>query len=122
MKKIILLLSLTIGGLFLANCSHKGVGSMATTTTTPAAAVAEVSKKYSEAQMQEGKVIWEAACIKCHSLIAPEGHSVEKWEDILPRMVKRAGLTDEQSGKVRAYVITHAKRMNRSDPKPKVNK
>src|SRR4051812_157514 len=120
MKKTVLLLSLVTGVLFLTNCTYKSVGSMATKTTTPEAAVAELNKKYTEAQLQEGKIIWEAACMKCHSLIAPEGHSVEKWERILPRMVKRARLTDEQSGKVRAYVLTHTKRMHRDDPKPKI--
>jgi mono/diheme cytochrome c family protein len=122
MKKAITIIVLLSSVTLMMNCSRKGVGSIATNATTPEAAVAEVSKKYSTAQIQEGKLIWEAACIKCHSLIAPEGHSVEAWENILPRMLRRSRLTDEQSGKVRAYVLTHAKRMYKHDPKPKVNK
>lgn len=101
-----------MGGLWLfANCSPKTTGSTAKSASTPEAAVAEVKKNYTEAQMQEGKKIWEASCDKCHKLFQPESHSVKAWERILPRMSKKAKLEEQQRGLVRAYILAHATKM-----------
>lgn len=71
--------------------------------------VAEINSKYSEAQKEEGKTIWQANCQKCHKLFEPESRNVVKWDGILKRMTKKAKLSEEEAGKVRAYVLTHAK-------------
>lgn len=71
--------------------------------------MAEVKKNYTEAQMEEGKTIFMGSCDKCHGLKEPETHTVAQWERILPRMSKKAKLEAEQAGKVRAYVLAHAK-------------
>ena len=111
MKKSALLFLLGGGVWIFANCSPKTTGSAATSTSGPEAAVAEVKKNYTEAQMEEGKVIWQGNCNKCHKLYEPESHSVKSWEKILPRMVKRAKLDDKQAGMVRAYLLAHATKM-----------
>ena len=77
-------------------------------TMTPEEAVADVKNRYTEAQMEEGNVIFRDNCGKCHKLHEPETRTVEKWEKILPRMNKKSGLDAEQGGKVRAYVLAHA--------------
>jgi cytochrome c5 len=97
----------------MASCSASkkasADSSMNTTATTPEAKVAEVNRKYTQQQMSEGKTLWQNNCAKCHKLFAPETRNVEKWEGVLPRMVKRAHLTDEQAGMVRAYLLSNAK-------------
>ncbi|MCB0698879.1 MAG: hypothetical protein KDC11_03485 [Chitinophagaceae bacterium] len=106
MKKILTVL--TIGGMsvLMANCSAKKTASA---TKTPEQIVAEVKSKYSDEQMNEGKTIFQESCNKCHPLKEPETRTVDKWERVLPRMSERSKLDAEQAGKVRAYVLAHAK-------------
>lgn len=108
MKKAIVFTAFIGGALLIMNCSPKATGSMASGKATPEAAVAEVKAKYSEAQLDEGKSLWQGNCGKCHKLFEPESRPVKQWEKILPRMSKKAGLSGEQAGKVRAFVLTHA--------------
>lgn len=83
----------------------------ASKAAAPAASdiVAEIDSKYTDIQKEEGKTIWQANCQKCHKLYEPESHTIAKWENILQRMSKKAKLNDVDAGKVRAYVLTHAK-------------
>lgn len=76
---------------------------------TPEEAVADVQKRYTDAQMEEGNVLFRDKCGKCHVMHEPESRTVEHWEKILPRMNKKSGYNAEQGGKVRAYVLSHAK-------------
>ncbi len=113
MKKIITLLSFATLSVFLVNCSS-GKKTAVTTPAenvekTPADKVAEIRKNYTAQQLEEGKTIWQGSCDKCHKLYLPESRSVQKWENVLPRMSKRSKLSDEQAGLVRAYIIANAK-------------
>ncbi len=111
MKKITTLSVLAFLSIVMVNCSSakKTASIPGSSTATPEVRVAEARKMYTEAQMGEGKRVWESNCAKCHKLFTPESRDVDKWEAVLPRMVKRSKLTDEQAGMVRAYLITHAK-------------
>lgn len=101
----------------LAQCTAKKAAKTPTPPTPPAAAVAmtpdeavaDVKKRYTETQMEEGNVLFRDNCAKCHKMHEPETRTVEHWEKILPRMNKKSGLNAEQGGKVRAYVLAHAK-------------
>lgn len=105
MKKLVML-AISSGVILFSECTPK----KATTGAMSAEAkVSEVKKNYTEAQMEEGKTLWQGACGKCHKLYNPEDITVEKWENVLPRMAKRSKFDDEQTGKVRAYLLTHAK-------------
>lgn len=113
MKRIFTTASVIAISLMLAHCTAKK-----TTTSTPAEtvkvmtpeeAVADVKNRYTEVQMEEGNVIFRDNCGKCHKLHEPETRTVTHWEKILPRMNKKSGLDTEQGGKVRAYVLAHAK-------------
>lgn len=106
MKRQLTLIFLFIITIVLARCAPK-----ATTTRemTSEEKVADVKKNYSEEQMDEGKKLMQGNCGKCHKLFSPESRSVEKWENILPSMVKRSKLNDAQGNKVRAYILAHAK-------------
>lgn len=106
MNKVVVTITLLGLSLFVVRCSSKKAAS---NEMSPEQVVAQVKKNFTEAQMEEGKTIWASSCKKCHKLYEPESHDVMKWENILPRMSKRAKLDDEQSGKVRAYILAHAK-------------
>lgn len=113
MKKAIVFTGLIGGALLMANCSKKTAGSVAGSGDAAyEAAVNEVKAKYTEEQMREGMNVWQASCQKCHKLYEPASHTVKQWERILPRMSKKANLTDEQAGKVRAYILSNASKMS----------
>jgi mono/diheme cytochrome c family protein len=99
--KILLLPSLALGLLFLANCSPR-TGKSTAGSTKP-------ELHYSAAQIAEGQVIFTSHCGKCHQLYQPEEKSVAKWNAVLPPMIKKAKLSDEQGELVRAYVMANVK-------------
>lgn len=112
MKKIITLFSLAGLSLIMVNCSSSKSTSgtdNSNVAMTSEEKVAEVRKNYSAEKMAEGKTIWESSCNKCHKLFEPQSRNVVKWEAVLPRMVIKAHLTQEQAGMVRAYLLSNAK-------------
>ena len=106
MNRFTTILAIAAASILMAQCTAKKT---ATTTQSPEEIVAEVKKNYTEDQMAEGKTIFLGSCGKCHDLKEPETRTVEKWERVLPRMSQKAKLDDVQAGKVRAYVLAHAK-------------
>src|SRR5690606_1572056 len=93
----------------LGQCSTARKSASKTTEPTAGATLGEIKRNYTPAQMEEGKVIWQDKCDKCHKLYDPASHTVVKWEMILPRMSQKAKLTEEEAGKVRAFILTNAK-------------
>lgn len=106
MKKFSILIMLGTIAVSMVQCTPKKA---TTTEKSPSEKVADIKKNYTEAQMAEGKTLFEADCAKCHRLHQPEEHDIAKWENVLPRMTKRAKMDDAQAGMVRAYILTHAK-------------
>jgi cytochrome c2 len=104
MKKLTILIMLAV--IAVSSCTSKKV---ATSTKSPADIIADVKKNYTEADMAAGKTLWQENCNKCHKLHDGPEYSVNKWENVLPRMTKRAKLDDAQGGKVRAYLLANAK-------------
>jgi cytochrome c5 len=108
MKKTIVLLMLCISTIFLSNCARKTSESIAAKQKAKLdARVAEIKKNYTDAQIAEGNVVFQNKCAKCHDLPDPKAHSLKKWDKVLPDMISKAELSDEQSGKVKAWVYTH---------------
>ena len=109
MKKTITLFAVIAGSLLMMNCSS-GKSSAGTTPAMSAESkVAAVKKNFSAQQLEEGKTLWQGNCDRCHKLFTPDSRDVEKWERVLPRMIKRSKLTDMQGQMVRAYLLTNAK-------------
>src|SRR5690606_741624 len=101
------LLLLATSVVLLSRCSPKIASTTASSETS--AEVAAIKQKYSEAQIEEGRLIYQSSCGKCHKLFEPESKSIEKWETVLPKMQRLAKLDETDGGKVRAYLLTHAK-------------
>ena len=106
MNKFTTALTIVAASVLMAQCTAKKT---TTTAKSPEETVAEVKRNYSEAQMEEGKTLFMGSCDKCHDLKEPQARTVTQWERILPRMSKKAKLEADQAGKVRAYVLAHAK-------------
>lgn len=113
-KRYSILLLMVAAITLLVRCSPKATKAVATTEAgapaTPDEKVADIRKHYSDAQMEEGKTIFNNSCGRCHKLKMPETRTVAAWEQILPGMSKKAALNEEQYGLVRAYVLPLAKK------------
>lgn len=103
MKKNLFVIVFLFAVAVLASCSS----SKKTASTSKKATGSTVS--LSDADLQDGKHIWETNCERCHKLYAPESHSRQQWEMILPRMVKRSKLNDADGEKVKGYIMSLAK-------------
>jgi len=108
MKKVLTLSVLVAASLVLSRCGSSKSTTVSKSEATPQNMVAEVKKNYTQAQMDQGKTIWQSHCNKCHKLYTPDSHSVSKWNNVLPRMTSRAHLNADEAGMVRAYLIGNA--------------
>lgn len=105
LKLFITSLSVVLSAAVLSACSS----SKKTTSDTVKKTEEIPEHKYTAAELQEGKMLWESHCDRCHKLYLPESRTKEKWDRILPRMVKRSKLDAEKAGKVRGYIMSLAK-------------
>jgi cytochrome c5 len=95
---------------FLAACSPKvsqPVAKSETPTGTNNAPATNV--RYTAAQLETGHTLYTNNCGKCHKLFQPQDKSVSKWERVLPPMIRKAKLSDEQGTLVRAWVMSQMK-------------
>lgn len=67
--------------------------------------ITEVEEVEMSADMTEGRAIYDSSCIKCHGLKKIEDFSKAQWEKILPGMMEKAKLSEDQKMKVHAYVF-----------------
>lgn len=111
MKRLFVLAIISTLSVLLVQCSSskKTVSKSGTEPKAEDPIVSEIRRNYTPAQMEEGKTIWEGKCIKCHKLYDPANYTVPKMEAILISMIPKAKLSQEDAGKVRAYLLTHAK-------------
>ena len=108
MKKIPILCMLVIAIIMLTQCATKTV-EVLTTSNVSAEKIAVIKKQFSTDQMERGMKLYEVRCIECHELHEPSEFNIERWEDILPGMSRRAHLSDEQASLVRAFLLTNAR-------------
>jgi hypothetical protein len=57
-----------------------------------------------------GKRIFTNRCGRCHALPVPDQFSVKRWDNILPVMIPRARLDNEQALHVRAWLLANSAR------------
>jgi len=111
MKKLLTFLMLSFTAVSLVNCSSSKSASSSTAATEQPAAerIEEIKKSYTADQLDEGKVLTVANCQKCHKMKEPSTRSFDKLERVLPSMIKKANLTEQQGALVRAYMLANAK-------------
>jgi mono/diheme cytochrome c family protein len=109
MKKLIILSVTACITLLLVQCSPKSSKTVSATPATPEEKVAAIKKEYTDAQLAEGKTIFEGNCAKCHQLKLPQNFDVPAWERIIPDMARKSHLDAQQTGLVRAYILSNAK-------------
>jgi uncharacterized protein YcfL len=67
--------------------------------------------------LEEGRTIFNTACVSCHSYEKPTSRTEEKWVHILDEMAPKAKLDANQKKKVLEYVLS-----TRADQLAKKNK
>ncbi|MCB9252419.1 MAG: hypothetical protein H6605_08105 [Flavobacteriales bacterium] len=102
-------LSLFFSILILASCSAK-------LKTVTQADADRGNAKYNDvtlASLQEGKSIFVGNCGKCHGLKDPTSRTEEKWNKIVPIMVKKVNkngkdvkITPDQESLLLKYLVT----------------
>ena len=107
MKKVTLFIGLLSALLILSQCAPRPVSSAP--KLTPEQEVAEVKKAYAPEQIAKGKDVFENKCEECHELHQPGSYQVHSWVKILPKMSRKAKLSPEQAGVLKAWVLTNAK-------------
>ena len=106
MKKLLVIFSLSLGSVLMAQCTPKAAKAVA---ETPSATPGEASVTYSADQLNAGKMIFTGNCAKCHGIKEPETRTAAQWDKILNRMIPKAKLNEADGKLVRAYVMAHAK-------------
>lgn len=57
-------------------------------------------------ELAAGKKLYETRCISCHALKNPLATSKEKWIKILPRMVRKAKLKEDEKNLIQSYIFS----------------
>lgn len=108
MKKILTTVLLSSFVLFMVNCSPK-IG--AKVTAGPVPSISDITAAYSPDQLEQGKMIWQSHCNKCHKLYEPGSRPANKWNSVLTRMITKSKLNLEEGKLVRAYLIANSQPM-----------
>ena len=105
MKKILTTLALSAFVMLMVNCSPK-VGNVVTGGPVPTKA--EIKIAYSPDELEQGQMIWQRSCDKCHKLYGADSRTPEKWNSILRKMIPKAKLNLHDAKLVHAYLIANA--------------
>ena len=108
MKKILTTVLLSAFVMLMVNCSPK-VGEAVTKGPVPT--IAEIKLAYSPDELEQGQMIWQRSCDKCHKLYGADSRTPEKWNSILRKMIPMAKLNMHDARLVRAYLIANAQEM-----------
>jgi mono/diheme cytochrome c family protein len=66
--------------------------------------ITEADGNMPKAAIGEGKVVYMKKCSRCHALKTVENFSREQWDNILPNMIRKAELSEEEAYQVTEYV------------------
>lgn len=98
----------------LVSCSKKISPAQQTAaapaTPVTAAATTIPATRSIDVVADQGKVVYQAKCGKCHGLKNPGDYTVDQWDGILKKMAPNARLTTEETEQVTAYVRSLAKK------------
>lgn len=82
-------------GTFIVSCSPK---------TTEVATEPVSEKEMPTSDIAEGKVVLLKNCAKCHEMKPIHDYTSGQWTKILPEMIKKSRLNEEEARQITAYV------------------
>ena len=108
MRKVSILVVSGLATLLLTQCAEKTTPA-AKSTSTPTEEVAAVKAKYTPEKIAGGKTISANRCGECHEEHQPGELTVQEWDDILPKMCRKAKLSSADAATLYAWMVTNAK-------------
>ena len=57
------------------------------------------------AALRNGRAILVTDCTSCHRLYLPNEYKPQEWADIIPKMGRRASLTERQVRELETYIV-----------------
>ena len=57
------------------------------------------------ATLQHGHVTYMLKCGECHNYMLPQQVDVDEWQEVMPKMIRHAGLASADEKAVLAYVL-----------------
>jgi cytochrome c5 len=61
--------------------------------------------------IKAGKDLYGMKCQKCHRLHSPDENTQDKWQNkVLPKMAKKAKLTDDELKSIETYLFANCKK------------
>ncbi len=106
MKKTLVTATLIAAMFSLSQCAKMHSKAPVTTLNDE---VTAIKSKYSTAQINKGKDIYNNSCGKCHDLKKPEEFTFKQWKHILPEMCEKSKLSADETALVKAWVYTNLK-------------
>lgn len=58
--------------------------------------------------LQHGRTLYIDNCARCHNLYLPGAFTEKEWVDIMPKMKKKARITDTEADGILRYVLSSA--------------
>jgi len=101
-------------GLLLASCASSPTGDLPPGTENETGGISEVPNPSSQMakrsgtsleKLERGHAVYMLNCAQCHSYPLPEDLDAAEFTDTVPKMVKHAGLGQEEGSAVLAYIL-----------------
>ena len=69
----------------------------------------EVKKDLTPEQLSQGEAIFNSKCNKCHEFHEPSELTRQKWDEVLPTMLRRAKLNEDDAALVAGWINKNAR-------------
>lgn len=106
MKKYVPVISAII--FLVSACQHHTVPVISSRTSDPPPPVKK--EQAGGTGNTDGKMLFQARCVKCHALPDPGAFTAARWEGILQRMAPKAKLTGTETAALKSYLLASAAR------------
>jgi cytochrome c5 len=81
------------------------MGTSAPPAVSPAVVAAGARSHASPDQLSQGRSLFVARCVECHTLPAVSAYSPDRWRKVLSQMAPRANLQPNDKQAVLAYLV-----------------
>lgn len=72
-------------------------------------AARNIDPEVTNTMLEQGKTIYQGACVKCHAFKDAKQFTPERWEKVLTAMAPKARLTEDQTRSLRVYTLAYQK-------------
>lgn len=107
MKKLAIIVSM---GIIVFSCTPKASPTTSGNTTESANSNTTTTTTANTALIEQGHIVFESRCGRCHGLKDPTRYTSQRWDGILKSMIPKAKLNETEAQQVTAYVMANARK------------